>query len=154
MILEAETHIQADSEEVFSFFEEMEDNYERWHSEHITFRWVEGEPLQEGSQSYFEEEIGGELLKKTVVYASVEPHRRIELRPTSRLMRLFLPFIIFSFESEDDGCRFTQRIKIRTGPIGKRLNRDQFAAVYQHMYEEGENLKRIMEADQESVESQ
>lgn len=125
----------------------MDRNYERWHPDHITFRWVRGDSLEEGSQSYFEEEIGGELLKKTVEYASVEPNRFIELRPTSRLMRLVLPFITFSVEPEHGGCRFSQRIKIRTGPIGKWLNREQFTAVHQHLEEEGENLKRIMDAD-------
>lgn len=112
-----------------------------------------GKPLQEGTRAYFEEEIGGEHMKKTVVYATVEPNRRIELQPTSRLMRFFLPSITFTMSPEDSGFRFTQRIRIRTGPIGKWLNRDEFAAVHQHMAEEGENLKRILEADQELTES-
>lgn len=150
MILKARTHIQADPEEIFTFFEEMEENYEQWHDEHITFRWVEGRPLKKGSQSYFEEEIGGEVLKKTVVYSRVIPNRRIELQPTSRLMRLFLPRIIFDIEPGNNGCHFTQRIKIRTGPIGRRLNRDQFDAVHQHMQEEGENLKRMIETSPKS----
>jgi len=36
---------------------------------------------------------------------------------------------------------------VRTGPIGAWLNRREFDAVRQHMHEEGENLKRIVEAD-------
>lgn len=151
MILEAKTYIQAKPEDIFAFFGEMEQNYESWHPDHITFRWVEGEPVEEGTRAYFEEEIGGEVLKKTVKYVTVESNRHIELKPTSRLMGIFLPFITFSIEPEGDGCIFTQQIKIRTGPIGKRLNRDEFDAVQQHMDEEGENLKRLLEQHLEST---
>ncbi|MDG5820904.1 SRPBCC family protein [Natronococcus sp. A-GB7] len=150
MILEAETHIRADPEDVFEFFAEMEQNYEAWHPDHITFRWVEGVPVEEGTLAYFEEEIGGEVMKKTVEYVTVESNRRVELKPTSRLMGFFLPFIKFTIEPVGEGCVFTQQIKIRTGPIGKRLNQDEFDAVHQHMKEEGENLRRLLEKEQES----
>ncbi|WP_331236405.1 SRPBCC family protein [Natronorarus salvus] len=145
MILEERTRIGAPPEEVFRYFEEMDSNYEEWHPDHITFRWVEGEGLERGNRSYFEEVIGGTLMKKTVWYAAVEPDRYIELRPTSRLIRFVLPYISFAFEPDGEGCRVVQRIKIRTGPIGARLNRREFDAVRRHMNEEGENLKRILE---------
>lgn len=150
MILEAETHIRADPADVFAFFEDMEAQYEAWHPEHIAFRWVEGEGLEEGHLAYFEEEIAGERMEKTVQYTTVSADRIIEMRPTSRLMRLFLPFITFTIDPEDGGCRLTQRIKIRTGPIGKWLNRGEFDAVHRHMQEEGENLKQLLEADREA----
>ena len=144
MILEAETHIRANPEDIFTFFREMEQNYQTWHPNHISFRWVEGEPLEQGTRAYFEEEIGGTVMKKTVKYVTVETNRHIELKPTSRVMGFFLPFITFTIEPKSDGCVFTQQIKVRTGPIGKRLNRDEFDAVHQHMCEEGENLKRLL----------
>ena len=151
MLLETETHIQADPADVFAFFAEMEENYEAWHRDHITFRWVEGEPLEEGTRAYFEEEIGGKVMKKTVKYVTVESNRHIQLKPTSRMMGFFLPFITFTIDPAKDGCVFTQQIKIRTGPIGKRLNRVEFAAVHEHMKEEGENLKLLMENGRESA---
>jgi hypothetical protein len=62
-------------------------------------------------------------------------------------MGLFLPHISFTVEPEDGGCRVTQRIKVRTGPIGKRLNRKEFDAVREHMNEEAANLKWIVERE-------
>lgn len=39
----------------------------------------------------------------------------------------------------------------RTGPIGARLNRREFDAVQNHMHEEGENLRQIVESTPISV---
>ena len=52
--------------------------------------------------------------------------------------------------SHQDGCDVTQRIKVRTGPIGAWLNRGEFNAVRVHMKEEGENLKALLETEIES----
>jgi hypothetical protein len=49
--------------------------------------------------------------------------------------------------SEAEGIRFIAELHIRTGPVGAWLNRREFNAVRQHMREEGENLKRILEAE-------
>ena len=145
MILEASTRIEASSEDVFRFFEHIDENYEDWHPDHVTFRWVEGDGLERGNRAYFEEVIGGELKKQTVRYTEVERARYIELQPTRRLIRLLLPHISFTIEPENSGCRLIQRIKIRTGPIGARFNRREFDAVRTHMREEGENLKTLVE---------
>jgi Polyketide cyclase / dehydrase and lipid transport len=147
MILEEITDIEAPSEEVYRFFEEMEDNYERWHPDHITFRWTEGEGLQQGAEAYFEERIAGKVQKKTVSFVEVTPDRYMEFKPTSLLVGLLMPQISFTIDPRSDGCEFTQRIKVRTGPIGARLNKREFDAVRTHMHEEGENLKRILESE-------
>lgn len=146
MRLTAETRVDAPPAAVFGFFEDVADRYEAWHPDHITFEWVEGDGLAEGNVAYFEEEIGGDLKAQTVEYAAVERNAYIELRPTSRLIRLLLPRISFTIDPENGGCRVTQRVQVRTGPIGRRLNKHEFEAVHQHMIEEGENLKRIVEA--------
>ncbi|CAN5819151.1 hypothetical protein BH20GEM3_BH20GEM3_09110 [soil metagenome] len=49
--------------------------------------------------------------------------------------------------SEAEGIRFFTELHIRTGPVGAWLNRREFNAVRQHMREEGENLKRILETE-------
>jgi hypothetical protein len=82
-----------------------------------------------------------------VQFTEVVPDRYIEFTPTSRLVRLFMPCISFSIDPSGDGCDFTQRIKIRIGPIGARLNRHKFDVVKTHMKEEGENLKTILEPE-------
>lgn len=146
MILEASTSIDASPEAVFAFFENMDANYRRWHPDHVLFRWESEPGLRVGGVFYFEERIGGKLLRKRVRFNRIEPGQLIEFVLTNPLYRLILPRIAFAIQPEDHGVRVTQTIPIRTGPIGAWLNRREFDAVRVHMREEGENLKRILEA--------
>ena len=148
MILEETTAVETPPEELYRFFEEMEDNYERWHPDHIAFRWTEKSGLQQGAEAYFEERIAGKVQKKTVRFVAVTPNRYIEFKPTSLLVGLLMPQISFRIDARSDGCELTQRIKVRTGPIGARLNKREFDAVREHMREEGENVKRILENEE------
>ncbi|WP_265110678.1 SRPBCC family protein [Halosolutus halophilus] len=145
MILKETTTVEALQKDVYRFFEEMEENYEPWHPDHITFRWTEGDGLEQGAEAYFEERIAGKLQKKTVKFVKVTPDRYIEFKPTSLLVGLLMPQISFAIDTHSDGCELTQQIKVRTGPIGAWLNKREFDAVRTHMREEGENLKRILE---------
>ena len=141
--------MEASPEEVYRFFEEMEENYERWHPNHITFRWTEKGWLQQGAEAYFEERIAGKLQKKTVKFVEVTPEQYIEFKPTSFLVGLLMPHISFMIDARPEGCELTQRIEVRTGPIGARLNKREFDAVQTHMREEGENLKGILENEEQ-----
>jgi hypothetical protein len=145
MILKETTRVRASSEDIYRFFETMDANYERWHPDHIEFRWIGRDGLTEGAKAYFEERIAGKTQQKTVRFTAVVPGRYIEFKPTSLLVGLLMPSISFTIDPREDGCDFTQRIKIRTGPIGARLNRSEFDAVRTHMHEEGEHLKTILE---------
>jgi hypothetical protein len=147
MLLEETTSVRVSPEELYRFFERMDANYERWHPGHIEFSWVGGDRLEEGANASFEERIAGTTQKKTVRFTAVVPGRYIEFKPTSLLGGLLLPSISFAIDPTEDGCEFTQRIKVRTGPIGARLNRREFDAVREHMREEGENLKTILETE-------
>lgn len=109
--------------------------------------------MKQGAEAYFEERIAGKLQKKQVRFTEIVPDRYIEFRPTSRLVGLLMPSINFSIDPRVDGCDLTQRIKVRTGPIGARLNRREFDAVRTHMREEGENLKSILEAPDRGIEA-
>ena len=52
----------------------------------------------------------------------------------------------FIFEPQGKGCLFTAQVFLKgVGPIGSWAHRKEFAAVRQHMKEEGENLKQIIE---------
>lgn len=145
MILKETTDVESPPEEVYRFFEEMEENYERWHPDHITFCWTEEVGLEQGAEAYFEERIAGNLQKKTVKFVEVASDRYIEFKPTSLLIGLLMPHISFTIDPRPDGCELTQQIRVRTGPIGARLNKREFDAVRTHMREEGENLKLILE---------
>ena len=146
MRLTASTFIRTTPEAVFVFFANMAENYRRWHPDHVLFRWEGAGGLYEGARFYFEERIAGKLLKKRVRFTRIVPGRLIEFALTNPLFRLVLPAIAFAIEPADGGVRVEQTIHIRTGPVGAWLNRREFAAVQKHMDEEGENLKRILEA--------
>lgn len=148
MLLEETTKMKASPQTVYHFFENMDDQYKQWHPDHNAFRWIDGGSLEEGSKAYFEEDIGGKTQKKTVRFTRIDPDRYIEFRPTSRVVGFLMPHISFTITPCSDGCEVTQRIKVRTGPIGARLNRREFDAVRKHMHEEGTNLKHILETDE------
>lgn len=134
-------------EDVYHFFETMDSNYERWHPDHVEFRWVDGDGLEQGAEAYFEERIAGKEQQKTVRFTEIVPNRYIEFKPTSRLTGILMPSISFKIDPHEAGCDLTQRITVRTGPIGAWLNRREFDAVRTHMREEGENVREILEAE-------
>lgn len=142
MLFEDSISIDAPPEHVFDFFRRMDEHYLEWHPDHLAFRWVEGDSLDEGNVCYFEERIGDEVLEKTVRFTTVKPNRYIEFVPTSWLLRLFLPRMTFATEPADgNSTLFRAEIHLRVGPLGEKWHRDEFEAVRQHMKEEGENLK-------------
>jgi hypothetical protein len=149
MILKDETLIEAPPERIFESFARMGENYAAWHPDRVAFRWTKGKGLEPGVELHFEEYIGGKLLKKTVRFTKIEPGRHIEFEPTWWLMRLIMPRLSFEIQPQGEVSLFIARIPIRTGPVGAWLNRREFNAVRQHMKEEGENLKRIVEAERD-----
>lgn len=148
--LEETTRIRAAPEDVFRFFEAMDANYGRWHPDHVAFRWAGEDGLAEGTEATFEERIAGKRQEKTVRFTEIDPGRYIEFTPTARLTRILMPSISFAIEPREDCCDLTQVLRVRTGPVGARLNRREFDAVRAHMKEEGENLRAILEAETDS----
>jgi hypothetical protein len=145
MILKDSIKINAPAQAIFQFFEEMEKHYRDWHPDHVKFQWISNGGLKEGEVSYFEEYIAGQMKKMQTVYTEVVPNQYIEFVPKFWLYKLFLPRMLFRIEQDSDGCWFTAENHIRIGPIGAKMNKKELQAVRQHMKEEGENLKRIME---------
>lgn len=147
MILEATADIAASPRLAYRFFAAMAGRYTAWHPDHIVFRWLDDAGLAVGSRFYIEERIDGRVLKRTMRFTRLEEDRHVEFAPDNAVIRFFLPRILFAIEPTSEGCRFTQQVHVRIGPIGRRLNRRGFAVVLQHMREEGENLKALLEAE-------
>ena len=145
LVFEDRIHINAPPESGFAFFDEMETNYARWHSDHLGFEWRQGRGIAPGNVCWFRERIGGKVLEKEVRVTEVAPNRFYAFVPTGRLMRAFLPRMSFAFHPDGAGFIFEAEIHLRAGPLGERLNRRDFAAVEQHMAEEGRNLKALLE---------
>jgi hypothetical protein len=86
------------------------------------------------------------VLEKEVRITEVEPDRFFAFAPTGGLLRAFVPWMSFAFRPEPGGFVFNAEVHLRgIGPFGRRLNRREFAAVEQHMAEDGQNLKVLLE---------
>ncbi|MCC5971963.1 MAG: SRPBCC family protein [Pararhodobacter sp.] len=138
--------IAATPERGFAFFEKMEENYTRWHPDHIAFEWRKGRGLAVGNVFWFDEWIGGKRMAKQVRLVEVVPARLMVFEPTFWLLRAFLPRMSFAFIPEPGGFIFEAKIVMRgIGALGRRLNRRDFLAVERHMAQEGQNLKNLLE---------
>lgn len=147
MQFEDRTEIGAPPEAAFAFFDSMESNYTRWHPDHLFFEWRRGRKVAVGNVFYFEERIAGKLQKKETRIIEVVPGRYFAFTMTNPLFRFFLPHLSFAFEPSAGGCSFRAEMRLHgIGPLGRRLHQKEFAAVEQHMAEEGSNLKRLLEA--------
>lgn len=141
--------VDAPPEDVFEFFRSMDhDRYLAWHDEHRDFHLVEGECIEEGTRAFFDEEIGDDRIASTVRYTEVRPGEYIEFRDENWLTRLFNPKNVFVFEPVDGGTRVVAEIHLRIGPLERLSSQvhQELEEVRRHMREEGENLKRLVEA--------
>jgi uncharacterized protein YndB with AHSA1/START domain len=137
--------IGASPETVFDWFCHLDEHYGEWHPDHISYSFPDGKPMRVGSALVSEELIHGKrhVLKGRIT--RLERPRVIEYRmglPTS----VVCPMGSFEFDPKEDGCVFTARLFFRAASALERLARRRVEAVREHMREEGENLKRLLEA--------
>ena len=140
--------IKATPEKVYNqlvqYFQSKE-NYQSWHPDHVDIRWIDGEPMQEGSTVYAEEYLHGELHKLKFVITKVVPNKQIEYKPPFPLS-IFAPGNSFILEfSGDNHCIFTALARYRAGPLFRKLAKKQIEATIKHIREEGEKLKIAVE---------
>jgi len=157
VILKHSTEIRTTPDNIFGFLSNLVDDesYRAWHSEdHVALCWLKGSPWQKGSVIYAEEYIDGELHKLTFIVTRVVSNREIEYVPVSRFRRRYAPKYTFSVEPGDVSCVFTAavhaRIPLLLRLITKKKVEQGLSSVRKHMKEEGENMKRILEADEHS----
>ena len=147
-ILRDSIEIKATPEKVYDqliqYFRNKE-NYQSWHPDHVDVRWIDGEPMKEGSTVYAEEYLHGRLHKLKFVITKVIPNKQIEYKPPFPLS-IFAPGNSFILEfSSDNHCIFTALARYRAGPLFKKLAKKQIEATGKHIKEEGENLKSAVE---------
>jgi len=156
-ILTDSIEIKTTPEKVFNFFFHLVDDesYRAWHpDDHVALRWIKGHPWEKGSVIYAEEYIHGKLHKLKFVITKLIPNRLIEYAPTSWFLRVYFPKNRFTVEPKQGGCIFTAQSTIRVGwlirTVAKKKLERGLSSVRKHMKEEGESLKRILEADTNS----
>lgn len=145
IILEDSIEIKTTPEKFWGFFVHIDENYKAWHPDHVTFCWVKGGPLEEGTIGYFEEYLHGEMHKAKVVYTKIVPNKEIEFNITHPIWRLFYPKSTFTIDKKGDTCVFTARTYLRPGWLFTKLAKDQLEESITHVKEEGENLKKLLE---------
>ncbi len=141
--------IKVTPEKVFAWLTNIKnrEDYLAWHPDHTDCIWLKGEPFQVGSIVYFEEYLHGELHKLKFLCTKIVPNRLIEYRPLFP-WSFFMPKCSFAMEPRKGGsCIFTATINLRAGPLFRKFGGKRLDAIKQHMKEEGENLKKILEGD-------
>jgi len=153
VILTDSIEIKTTPEKIFNFLTGIVDDasYRAWHKDdHVSFRWLKGQPWTEGSVMYVEEYLHGKLHKLKFVVTKIVPNEKIEYAPVSRLLRKFFPKNQFIIEQKGESCLFIASGTYRVGWIGKaffgKAIEKGLASVEKHMKEEGENLKKILES--------
>ncbi len=149
--------IKTTPEKIFSFLTNLVDDesYRAWHpDDHVSFRWIEGQPWAEGSVVHADEYIHGKLHKLKFIVTKIVPNTEIEYVPVSRFLKRYFPKNTFYIESRERTCVFTATCTCRVGWLvrtfaKKKLERG-LSSVRKHIKEEGENLKRILEAEENS----
>lgn len=154
VVLTDSIEVNTTPEKVFDFLTGLVDDesYKAWHQEdHVTLRWLEGQPWAKGSVVYAEEYIHGKLHKLKFRVTDVVPNKRIEYSSTSRFLRRYFPKNSFCIEQKGKSCLFTASGTLRIGWLAKTFFRRAvdkgLSGARKHMKEEGENLKKILEAE-------
>ena len=142
------TEVKTTPDRVFNWLTNFrtDKDYRAWHPDHVKWQWVKGEPFRRGSVVLFEEYIHGKLHKLKFVCVKVVPNRLIEYQ-SSFPLSIFMPKSRFVMETTGEkNCVFTATISFRGYPLFQKLFKRRIEATKQHMKEEGENLKKILES--------
>ncbi|MBN2468733.1 MAG: SRPBCC family protein [Deltaproteobacteria bacterium] len=147
IIMEDSIKIKTTPEDIFNFLKNP-NNYKRWHpADHVACRWIKGNPLEKGSIQYVEEYVEGKLHKLKVIYTKCIRNKELEFKITNPIWRIFWPKSTLIIEKKDNYCVFIAKTYFRLGPISSfsKRTKKHLEAIKQHIKEEGENLKYILE---------
>jgi uncharacterized protein YndB with AHSA1/START domain len=150
LILTDSIEIETTPEAIWGFFANLEKNYKAWHPrDHVVFRWTKGKPMESGSGWYGEEIVRGKVFKLKGTIGEVIPNRKIVFK-YSLPISLVAPWFEWSIEPKGSISVFTARSYLRAGKFFLRYFKKEMEFKLelhrQHVREEGENLKRILES--------
>lgn len=140
--------IQAPPERVWAWLNELPHHYRDWHPAHIDCRYIRGDNLAVGAVLQVNEYLH-EKPHSLMLHADVVVPDRL-LRYSGRGFRG-----AFILEPVDEGTRFTAELEFGIClPLGgrlldvvlRRVLAKRLSAFQTHMREEGENLRRLLEA--------
>jgi hypothetical protein len=141
--------VRSSPEHLFTWLEAMPQEYTRWHPDHVSCRLLRGSTLEVGAVAECKEYLHGKLHSMRFHVTRSDRPRRLDFRIAGLGEG--------SFELTPEGMEtiFTAELGIgsRAALVGalvdavlRRLFAGRLTAMRQHMKEEGENLKRIIES--------
>ncbi len=136
--------INTTKEIIWKWLLKFAENYCEWHPSHIISFWEKGEPNKVGSILYSEENIGGELLKIRARLTDLIPYKSYKYKTLGSLKFLLIGGS-FEIENSDKGVIFAATLDFRMGKFLSKIAKKTMRKIIQHMIEEGENLKLILE---------
>ncbi|MBY8986628.1 MAG: SRPBCC family protein [Candidatus Lokiarchaeota archaeon] len=136
--------IKVSPEVIWDWFLHIAENYLEWHPSHIKANWETEKASEVDSIFYAEEDISGEFLKMKSKLTKLIPNRLYRFK-TVGLLKLILAGGSFEIEPSENGSIFTATLDFHMGKLISKLAKKKVRQISQHMIEEGENLKKILE---------
>ena len=90
------------------------------------------------------EVIKGEILKMSARLTKLIPDKLFEFK-ILKSIGLLMPHGTFEIEPTENGSLFTATLDFRMGKLLSKIAKKEVRQITQHMIEEGENLKQILE---------
>ena len=140
--------IQTTPQELFAWLGRMPQEYEAWHQDHVVCRVLHGSMLEVGSEIECQEYLHGKLHIMRFRMTKIVPDKRVEFEVVG------MGRGTFEAQQTGDAVMFVAGLDIGyDAPIIGRLFDFIFAwffeqrieSMRQHMVEEGENLKQLLE---------
>jgi hypothetical protein len=135
---------------LFAWLERMPQEYQSWHQDHVACQVIRGSMLEVDSEIECQEYLHGKLHTMRFRMTKVVPDKRIEFVVIGMGRGAFEAQII------GDAVRFIAELDIGSDApiIGRCFDlimslffQQRIAAMRQHMIEEGQNLKAILEVN-------
>ncbi len=127
------------------------ESYKLWHPEHVDLRWIKGEPVREGSILYAEEYLDGNLHKLKYRITKIVPDELIAYAPLFPLSIIATGNCFRTVSKGENRCVFSSEGHIRFSLwLFKKVHKShegKLVASEKHMKEEGENIKKAVEAE-------
>jgi len=142
--------IRTTPEHVFKWLEAMPQEYKSWHPDHVACRLIHGSMLQPGSEIECKEYLHGKLHVMRLRATRIDPGRQMEYEIAG------LGKGAFEVIPRGDEIEFVAELGLGSdapiiGHLVDTILRVLFGcrlgALKQHMQEEGQNLKKILEPD-------
>ena len=136
--------INVSPEIIWDWFLHIAENYLEWHPSHIKAYWETETVNEVGSILYAEEDISGDFLKMKSKVIKLIPNRLYRFKTVGAL-KLILAGGSFEMEPSENGTIFTATLDFHLGNLLSKLAKKKVQQISQHMIEEGQNLKKILE---------